>query len=112
MFILTSYTTDREDLDLLPTVFLDAQETREDIVKTLINEISCSSIAHTLTIYSNDFEEEFDTSEFEADNRIEELKKFLANKLEDTSVNCIAVKQFGYEDVYTITNKNFNFMEI
>lgn len=108
MFILTTYTTDREDLDLLPTVFLDAKEKREDIVKTLINEIIDVSVGHSLEIYSNDFEEEFDTSEFEADNRIEELKKFLTNKLADTSVNCIAVKtQFGYEDVYTITHKNF-----
>lgn len=110
MFLLTTYTTDREDLDLIPTVLLAKKDTREEIVEEFISEILDTVANHNLTnhtvkIFSNNFDDELDTLNYKQDNRIGAVKKFLKKQLSDNTVNCISVKvDYGYEDVYTILN--------
>lgn len=110
MFLLTTYTTDREDLDLLPTVLLAKKDTREEIVEQLSSEILDTVTNHNLTnhtvkIFSNNFDDELDTLNYKQNNRLGAVKKFLKKQLSDNTVNCISVKvDYGYEDVYTILN--------
>lgn len=114
MFILSTYTTDRDDLDLIPSVVLSCSENRESLIDCLIKEVLNDTSNYNFEVYSNCFEENFEYCDHSTDTATE-LERFLRKQFADDTVNSIAVKYdyvlsngtvCDYENVYTINDLN------